>query len=104
MREEIFGPVLCVTAFDDRDGLEEIISLANDSDYGLTARVWTRDLSVAHRLIRRIKAGSVSINGAGGAGGEGLPFGGFKLSGIGREGGHEGVESYTELKTVAIGY
>lgn len=105
MREEIFGPVLCVTPFDDGNGLDEIIALANDSDYGLVARVWTRDLSIAHRLIRRIKAGSVSINGAGGAGaGEGLPFGGFKLSGIGREGGHEGVESYTELKTVAIGY
>jgi phenylacetaldehyde dehydrogenase len=105
MREEIFGPVLCVTPFDDGNGLDEIIALANDSDYGLAARVWTRDLGIAHRLIRRIKAGSVSINGAGGPGaGEGLPFGGFKLSGIGREGGHEGVESYTELKTVAIGY
>ena len=105
MREEIFGPVLCVTPFDDGNGLDEIIALANGSDYGLVARVWTRDLGLAHRLIRRIKAGSVSINGAGGPGaGEGLPFGGFKLSGIGREGGHEGVESYTELKTVAIGY
>ena len=105
MREEIFGPVLCVTPFDDGNGLDEIIALANDSDYGLVARVWTRDLGVAHRLIRRIKAGSVSVNGAGGpSAGEGLPFGGFKLSGIGREGGHEGVESYTELKTVAIGY
>ncbi len=105
MREEIFGPVLCVTPFDDAGGLDEIIALANDSDYGLVARVWTRDLGIAHRLIRRIKAGSVSVNGAGGPGaGEGLPFGGFKLSGIGREGGHEGVESYTELKTVAIGY
>jgi phenylacetaldehyde dehydrogenase len=105
MREEIFGPVLCVTPFDDSNGLDEIIALANDSDYGLAARVWTRDLGVAHRLIRRIKAGSVNINGAGGPGaGEGLPFGGFKVSGIGREGGHEGVESYTELKTVAIGY
>jgi phenylacetaldehyde dehydrogenase len=105
MRDEIFGPVLCVTAFDDEHGLDEIVALANDCDYGLTARVWTRNLSVAHRLIRRIKAGSVSINGAGGPGaGEGLPFGGFKQSGIGREGGHEGVESYTELKTVAIGF
>lgn len=105
MREEIFGPVVCVTPFDDAKGLDEIIALANDSDYGLVARVWTRDLGVAHRMIRRIKAGSVNINGAGGPGaGEGLPFGGFKLSGIGREGGHEGVESYTEIKTVAIGY
>lgn len=105
MREEVFGPVVCVTAFDDANGLDEIVTLANDSDYGLAARVWTRDLGVAHRMIRRIKAGSVSINGAGGPGaGEGLPFGGFKLSGIGREGGHEGVESYTEIKSVAIGY
>lgn len=105
MREEIFGPVICVTPFDDADGLEEIIGMANDSDYGLVARVWTRDLGIAHRMIRRIKAGSVNINAAGGPGaGEGLPFGGFKLSGIGREGGHEGVESYTEIKSVAIGY
>lgn len=105
MREEIFGPVLCVTAFDDAGGLDELITRANDSDYGLAARVWTRDLGVAHSLIRRIKAGSVSINGAGGPGaGEGLPFGGFKTSGIGREGGHEGVESYTEIKAVAIGF
>jgi phenylacetaldehyde dehydrogenase len=105
MREEIFGPVICVTPFDDANGLDDIIALANDSDYGLVARVWTRDLGIAHRMIRRIKAGSVNVNGAGGPGaGEGLPFGGFKLSGIGREGGHEGVESYTEIKTVAIGY
>jgi phenylacetaldehyde dehydrogenase len=105
MREEIFGPVLCVAPFDDAQGLDEVIGLANDSDYGLLARVWTRDLGIAHRLIRGIKAGSVNINGAGGPGaGEGLPFGGFKLSGIGREGGHEGVESYTEIKSVAIGY
>ena len=105
MREEIFGPVVCLAPFDDAGGLDEIIALANDSDYGLVARVWTRDLGIAHRLIRRIKAGSVSVNGAGGPGaGEGLPFGGFKLSGIGREGGHEGVESYTEIKSVAIGY
>jgi len=104
MREEIFGPVLCVTSFDDREGLEEVIALANDSDYGLTARVWTRNLATAHHLIRRLRAGSVNINGAGGAGSEGLPFGGVKHSGVGREGGHEGVESYTEIKTVTIGY
>ncbi|MET0985491.1 MAG: aldehyde dehydrogenase family protein, partial [Steroidobacteraceae bacterium] len=104
MRDEIFGPVLCVSAFDDRDGLDEITAMANDTDYGLVARVWTRDLGIAHRMIRKIKAGSVSINGAGGAGSEGMPFGGFKQSGLGREGGHEGVESYTEIKTVAIGY
>jgi phenylacetaldehyde dehydrogenase len=101
MRAEIFGPVLCVTAFDHMDS---VVSMANDSDYGLSARVWTRDLGVAHALIRRIKAGSVSINGAGGAGTEGLPFGGFKMSGFGREGGHQGVESYTELKSVAIAF
>ncbi|MDB5697837.1 MAG: betaine-aldehyde dehydrogenase [Alphaproteobacteria bacterium] len=105
MREEIFGPVLCVTRFDTDQGLDPIVAMANDTHYGLAARVWTRDLGTAHRLVRRIKAGSVSVNGAGGAGaGEGLPFGGFKQSGIGREGGHDGIESYTELKTVAIGY
>jgi phenylacetaldehyde dehydrogenase len=105
MRDEIFGPVLCVSPFDDERGLDEVVALANDTEYGLAARVWTRDLGIAHRMIRRIRSGSVNINGAGGPGsGEGLPFGGFKQSGIGREGGHEGVEAYTELKTVTIGY
>jgi phenylacetaldehyde dehydrogenase len=105
MRDEIFGPVLCVAPFDSDRGLDEVIAMANDTQYGLAARVWTRDLGIAHRMIRRIRSGSVNINGAGGPGsGEGLPFGGFKLSGIGREGGHEGVEAYTEVKTVAIGY
>lgn len=105
MREEIFGPVLCMSSFDDDKGLDEVTALANDTDYGLAARVWTRDLGIAHRMIRRIRSGSVNINGAGGpGGGEGLPFGGYRQSGIGREGGHEGVEAYTELKTVAIGY
>nr|WP_246386411.1 aldehyde dehydrogenase family protein [Novosphingobium hassiacum] len=102
MQEEIFGPVLCVSAFDDDGGLDEVIKLANASDYGLAAYLWTRDVSVVHRMARSIRAGSISVNGARGAGNEGLPFGGYNQSGIGREGGSLGVEGHTEIKTVNI--
>jgi len=99
-REEIFGPVLCADSFDDIE-LESIVDEANDSIYGLMAYIWTRDLSVAHKVARRLKAGTVRING--GAMDSSLPFGGFKQSGWGRENGREGVEAYTELKSVLIG-
>ncbi|HEY0447110.1 MAG TPA: aldehyde dehydrogenase family protein [Allosphingosinicella sp.] len=102
MTDEIFGPVLCVMPFDDENGLDEIAAMANDTDYGLAAYLWTRDVGTVHRMTRRIRAGSISVNGARGAGNEGLPFGGFKSSGIGREGGNLGVEGHTEIKTVNI--
>lgn len=96
VREEVFGPVLVATAVDD---LDELAALANDTVYGLSASIWTRDISAAYRLARKIRAGTVTIN-TGSVGGANLPFGGFKQSGWGRENGVEGIESFTELKTV----
>jgi phenylacetaldehyde dehydrogenase len=87
--------------FSDADELDRLASLANDTVYGLAANIWTRDLSVAHRLARRIQAGTITINGGGRE--QPMPFGGYKQSGLGREGGREGIEAYTEIKTVSIG-
>jgi phenylacetaldehyde dehydrogenase len=100
VREEIFGPVLCATSFADAD-LDRIAALANDTSYGLSARVWTRDVGTAHKMARKIKAGQVCVNGL--AYGPNLPFGGYKQSGWGRENGRDGVEAFTELKSVTIG-
>jgi phenylacetaldehyde dehydrogenase len=98
VREEIFGPVLCVTPFSDSQ-VESLAAWANDTDYGLAAAIWTRDLGHAHRLARTIDAGIIEVNG-----GElgALSFGGFKQSGIGQELGRAGVEAYTETKAVGI--
>jgi acyl-CoA reductase-like NAD-dependent aldehyde dehydrogenase len=95
-REEIFGPVLVASPY---DSLEEVARRANDNEYGLAAGVWTRDVGSAHRLAAMLKAGSVYIN-AWGLADPSAPFGGFKASGIGREHGHEGLDSYLETKTV----
>jgi len=100
VREEIFGPVVCAMPIDDAD-LERIARIANDTDYGLSSSIWTRDISVAHKLARRIKAGTVRINGGIGLD-SALPFGGYKQSGWGRENGREGIEAYTETKTVSV--
>lgn len=99
-REEIFGPVLCVSSFGDED-LDAMAGEANNTEFGLGASIWTRDLGVAHRMARRIKAGTVWVN-AHNVGDPALPFGGFKSSGWGRERGKEGYELFTELKTVMM--
>jgi phenylacetaldehyde dehydrogenase len=94
--EEIFGPVVVAAPFDDLDHLAKI---ANDTPYGLGAGIWTKDISKAHLLARKIKAGTVYIN-CYNVFDAALPFGGYKQSGWGREMGHQVLESYTEVKAV----
>jgi phenylacetaldehyde dehydrogenase len=98
VREEIFGPVVVVQRFDDVDS---VIAQANDTDYGLAASVWTKDLSVMHKVAARLKAGTVWGN-CHLMTDYALPFGGFKQSGVGRENGQMGIDAYTETKTVLI--
>ncbi len=95
-REEIFGPVLVAQPFED---LEEVARRANDTEYGLAAGLWTRDISKAHKLASLLRAGSVYINNWG-AGDPAAPFGGYKASGIGREKGHHNLDAYLETKSV----
>jgi phenylacetaldehyde dehydrogenase len=99
-REEIFGPVLCAMTFDD-DDLDRIATEANDTEYGLSAYVWTQNIGTAHKMARKLKSGFVRINGGGLD--NSLPFGGYKQSGWGRENGREGVEIFTEVKSVIVG-
>jgi phenylacetaldehyde dehydrogenase len=96
VREEIFGPVLVVQPFKE---LDEVAAMMNDSDYGLAAGIWTRDISKAHLLARKVRAGTVWINSYH-AVDAALPFGGYRQSGWGREMGHEVLNAYTEVKSV----
>lgn len=98
MTDEIFGPVMAIQTFATTD-LDAIAAMANATPFGLSGSVWTRDLSTAHRLVKRIRSGHVSIN-CHGAVGTNIPFGGFGQSGWGREFGQEGLDAYLETKAV----
>ncbi|MEN3813601.1 aldehyde dehydrogenase [Chromobacterium piscinae] len=98
-REEIFGPVLSVITFDDVD---EAVRIANDSQYGLGAAVWTQDISTAHKVARQLRAGTVWVNCYEEGGDMNLPFGGYKQSGNGRDKSLHALEKYTELKSTLI--
>ena len=97
-QEEIFGPVVAVTPFDDDD---EVVPMANDTIYGLAASAWTRDVSHAHRLAKRLDAGSVTLN-CMMMWDPNMPFGGFKQSGWGYENGQDGIEGYLKNKPVWV--
>jgi betaine-aldehyde dehydrogenase len=94
-REEIFGPVLSIIAYDNE---EQAIEIANDTTYGLAGAVWSRDDKHADRVARRIRAGKITVNG--GAWNAYAPFGGYKQSGLGRELGAYGVEEFLEVKSI----
>ena len=97
-REEIFGPVLSVIPF---EGEDEAVAVANDSTHGLAAGVWTRDIQRAHRMVPRLQVGTVWVNAYRVIGRE-VPFGGYKMSGYGRENGMEGLREYQHTKAVWI--
>lgn len=97
-REEIFGPVIVAQKFSEFD---EVIALANDSEYGLSSAVWTQNLSTAHRTAKALRTGQVGINVAAVADWD-LPIGGYKQSGWGRENGYDGLSNYLQTKAVAV--
>jgi aldehyde dehydrogenase (NAD+) len=100
-QEEIFGPVLTVSTFETE---EEAIEIANGTQYGLVAGVWTENVGRAHRVANQLQCGQVFINHYGAGGGIAQPFGGYKKSGFGREKGLEALRNYTQLKNVALKY
>ncbi|WP_417767706.1 aldehyde dehydrogenase family protein [Stappia sp.] len=100
-REEVFGPVLAVIPFRDE---AEAVRIANGTEYGLVAGVWTRDAARAMRVARAVRSGQVFINGYGAGGGVELPFGGFKKSGHGREKGFEALREFSALKTIVVNH
>ena len=100
VKEEIFGPVVCAQPFTD-ENLEKIAETANNTNFGLAASVWTKNISVAHKLAAKIRAGTVWVN-CHNIFDASLPFGGYKESGWGREMGHEVLKNYTEVKAVTV--
>lgn len=102
-RQEIFGPVLPVLTYEDQDELEAIIARANDTEYGLAATVWTKDINAAHRLANGIRAGSIFVN-MPPVPDMAAPWGGFKASGWGNEMGPYAIDAYTQTKGVWMHY
>ncbi len=100
-QEEVFGPVLTLFPFDDE---ADAIRLANGTDFGLVAGVWTKDGARQHRVAKRVRAGQVFVNGYGAGGGVELPFGGFKRSGHGREKGFEALYDMSATKTIVFNH
>ena len=98
LSEEIFGPVLAISTFDDED---QAVALANDTEYGLVSYAYTRDLARTHRLIERLHTGMMGVN-VGVVSNAAAPFGGWKQSGLGREGGAEGIQEYLQSKYTLI--
>ncbi len=98
VREEVFGPVLAIMTFDDED---EVVALANDSDYGLAAGVWTNDIRRGHRMARKLNVGTVWINTYRNVSYM-APFGGFKQSGYGKDNGLEAIDAFLQTKTVWV--
>ena len=94
---EVFGPVLAVIPFTTED---EVVAAANSTIYGLAATIWTNDIKRAHRVANALRAGTIGINGFMVM--PNTPFGGYKTSGLGREGGWPAIEAFTELKTVMV--
>lgn len=97
-KEELFGPVLCVTAYDD---LGDAVAMANDTEFGLASYVWSNNLRESHQIAQDLESGNVFLNSYGYQ--SEIPFGGYKMSGIGREHGTEAMHEYTQLKSVTVG-
>jgi aldehyde dehydrogenase (NAD+) len=97
-QEEVFGPVVGAIPFDTE---EQAIRIANGTNYGLASYIHTHDLRRAHRVAEQIETGGVYLNGAAVCA-PNTPYGGFKLSGIGREGGRQGIDEFLQPKTIAI--
>ena len=102
VREEIFGPVMCILPYDDSaDYLDPLISRANDTQMGLAAGVFTRDVDLAHRVVARLEAGITWVNTWGESPAE-MPVGGWKMSGLGVENGRKGLENWLQNKSTLV--